>query len=131
MNNCNRHYFLIISIILLLISCENDINDEEPIGIDVEPVFEFTNIHSFYREAGYLKFERYIPKLVKKPNGDEEYPEGINVVLYREDGVSTTTLKADKGNYDKKLDLYIVRGKCEGVKQNIKEDIGNPSFSME
>ncbi len=103
-------FAILVSAVLPLLNCSENIQAVDNLPENFKPYFSFENIHSVYSEDAITKIKRNVPKLIRKQNGNEEYPEGIEMELYNEKGMKTTTLRADKGHYIKSKDTYQVSG---------------------
>ena len=53
-------------------------------------------------------------------NGNEEFPEGIEIKFFTKDGQLETTMRADRGYYIKKENLYRGEGNVQ-IKNLIKD----------
>ena len=91
-------------------ACKNTPTAVENLPKNFEPYSEFRNIHSTYSEHAIIQLKREVPKLVRRNNGDEIYPEGIELELFNKQGTRTTILTADRGSYTQKTDIYQVIG---------------------
>ncbi len=108
-----------IIVLLLLISCRENVdlrqleNYEGPIRIS-------TNMELFHSDSAIVRTKLTGEKQLEFQNGDIEFPEGIAIDFYEKDGDLSTTIRADRGFYDRKNNLYLGEGDVEV--HNIKKD---------
>lgn len=97
---------------LTLSSCENP---EELTEIQEYngPLREGENIQLYYTELSRVKTKLEAAKVWEYKNFDREFPEGIYLEFYDEDGKTTSTLKADKAYYTKAENLWRGVGDVE------------------
>ena len=53
-------------------------------------------------------------------NGNIEFPEGIEIEFFDKDGNTTTTMRADRGYFDRNANLY--RGEGDVRVENLEKD---------
>lgn len=102
-------FFYVLIIALLLAACSNDDeikNFREYTG----PVLEVDSSLTLYSDSAIVRVKVIAAKQLEFSNGDQEFPEGIYIEFYEVDGVLSSTLKANKGFYNKENDLYTAIG---------------------
>jgi LPS export ABC transporter protein LptC len=85
------------------------------------PLSEARDIELFYNEKSVLKMKLVAKKVLEFQSGDREFPEGIYLEFYNENGTVTSTLRANDAYYFKKDDQWRGRGNVE-VKNIEKND---------
>ena len=71
------------------------------------------NIETFYSEGTRVKVKMVAAKMFQFQNGDREFPEGIYLEFYDEEGQLESTLRANEAHYFKKEQQWRGRGKVE------------------
>ncbi len=98
-------------IVLTLASC-NQSDLKEPLVYEgPERIAE--NIETFYSEGTRVKVKMVAAKMFQFQNGDREFPEGIYLEFYDEEGQLESTLRANEAHYFKKEQQWRGRGKVE------------------
>lgn len=114
----------IIGIGLLLlssiaISCRENV-DAAALQVYEGPINMASNIHVVQSDSALIRSEIRAPKQYEYLEGDMEFPEGVEIQFYEKDGTLSTTLRADKGYFNKKDNLY--RGVGDVQVNNMLED---------
>jgi LPS export ABC transporter protein LptC len=73
------------------------------------PVIEIGPAVNYYSDSAVVKMRMEAPRQLEFGNGDREFPEGLYLEFY-EEGVMTSTLRADYCYYTKDDDLYKATG---------------------
>lgn len=71
------------------------------------------NIETFYSEGNQVKVKMIAAKMYQFESGDREFPEGIYLEFYDEEGKLESTLRANEAHYFKKEQQWRGRGKVE------------------
>ncbi|MDN3668982.1 LPS export ABC transporter periplasmic protein LptC [Echinicola jeungdonensis] len=102
----------LILALFLLISCRENVdlsqleNYEGPIRIT-------TNMELYHSDSAKVRTILTGDKQLEFPNGDIEFPEGISIDFFEKNGELSTTIRADRGFYDRKNNLYMGEGDVE------------------
>ncbi len=106
--------FQILFISLFLFSCEKEqekTKSEEP---DYQgAIVTFEKVMTIYSEEAKLKIKLNAPLQEMYNNGNVIYSKGLEITMYNEDGIRTTTMKGDFGMYQKDIRSYCSAGKVE------------------
>ncbi len=98
-------------VVLTLTSC-NQSDLKEPLVYEgPERIAE--NIETFYSEGTRVKVKMVAAKMFQFQSGDREFPEGIYLEFYDEEGKLESTLRANEAHYFKKEQQWRGRGKVE------------------
>lgn len=83
------------------------------------PGVEADNITTLYSDSARIKLKLVAQKQLEFLNGDREFPEGLYLEFYENDGSITSTMRADYCYYTKEDDLYKATGDVviKGVKK--------------
>jgi lipopolysaccharide export system protein LptC len=102
---------LVLLAILLSSACATKENSQPQIYYG--PFSESQNVELFYTENELIKVRMNAPVVFEQQNGDREFPDGIHLEFYDENGRLTSTLRANYAFYDKKEDRWKGQGKVE------------------
>jgi LPS export ABC transporter protein LptC len=94
-----------------MVSCKMK-NKGAPIIYD-GPLTEAQNVDLLYTEKDMIKLKMKAKKVNSLQNGDEEFPEGIYLEFFNEQGKMTSTLRANQAYHFKMEDKWRGRGKVE------------------
>ena len=111
--------FLIPAIVLLSTSCREDV-DTSALQVYDGPINSATNVHLMVSDSAIVRSEIRALKQLEYANGDQEFPEGIDIQFFEKDGQLSTTIKADRGYFDKNENQY--RGVGNVQVHNILKD---------
>jgi LPS export ABC transporter protein LptC len=98
--------------ILLIFSCEKP-EELKEIQEYKGPLKEAEDIELYYMELTKVKTKVEAQVVWEYQNGDREFPEGIFLQFYDDDGNVTSKLRADKAFYTKKENLWRGLGDVE------------------
>jgi LPS export ABC transporter protein LptC len=85
------------------------------------PLQEAENVEMFYSEKSSLKMKMTAKKALEHQNGDREFPAGLYLEFFDEEGNLKSTLRANEAYYFKADDQWRGRGDVE-VKNMEKKD---------
>ena len=104
-----RIVFVLITLIVFQ-SC----NEREGEVLDMEvydgPVRQGNNIDMYYSESAHKTIKMKAQKLLEYKNEDREFPEGIYIEFFEEDGTLSSTLKANTAYFTKAENLWKATG---------------------
>jgi LPS export ABC transporter protein LptC len=93
---------------LFLCSCDRADNNTKPLIYD-GPISEGEDVEMLYSEKERVTIKLKAKKVREFQNGDYQFPEGIFIEFYNEQGAITSTLKANSAFY------YKADNKWKGV----------------
>jgi LPS export ABC transporter protein LptC len=105
--------------VLILSSCDNQ--NLKPIVEYDGPVRKVDKAELYYTENELVKVKMVADILYEYQNGDREFPKGIYIEFYNEEGKLESTLRANHAFYFKAENQWRGRGKVE-VKNMAKEE---------
>lgn len=112
--------FLLYGLLLSWISaCEEEI-DSAALQVYKGPVKTVTSLHLVESDSALLRTEIKAPKQLEFLNGNLEFPEGVHIQFYAQDGSLQSTIEANKGYFDKTANRY--RGEGNVQVHNIPEN---------
>ncbi len=111
-----RSLFTVI-ITIGLMSCESE-TQQEPLIYD-GPLSEAEQVTLHYTEHQQIKIKMTAPKIFEFQNGDREFPEGLYLEFYDEQGELSSTLKANRARYFKEQNQW--QGQGNVTVNNIKQ----------
>lgn len=108
-----RPFLFFISVIFLFPACEK--LDEKAAEIEpyTGPLQEAENVELYYSESATVKVKLVAGKMLEFANGNQEFPEGLYLEFYDENGKMTSTLKANEALYVKEEEKWRGRGNVE------------------
>ncbi|OYX20848.1 MAG: LPS export ABC transporter periplasmic protein LptC [Algoriphagus sp. 32-45-6] len=111
--------FLMVFVGLVLGSCRPDA-DLDAILVYEGPINEAFNVNLVQSDSAKLRAKLKAPHQLKFANGNEEFPEGIEIEMYASDGSLETTMRADRGYFIKETNLYRGEGNVQ-IRNLIKD----------
>jgi LPS export ABC transporter protein LptC len=114
-----RFFFLLILLGSFLISCRESVDLNELMVYD-GPINSATNIFLVHSDSAVVRSEITAPKNLQFLNGNEEFPEGIEIKFFTKDGQLETTMRADRGYFIKNENLYRGEGNVQ-IKNLLKD----------
>ncbi len=114
---------LFCSIVLIfLFSCSNSDQEIKDLEEYMGPIQEAINIEILHSDSSVVIIKITAARQLIYLNSNQEYPDGIYIEFYNQDGSLSTTLQGNKGFYDKKEDLYRISGdvKIYNISKNQK-----------
>jgi LPS export ABC transporter protein LptC len=106
-------------VLLGFISCREDI-DKSQLEFYEGPTRTGFNIVLVHSDSAIVRTKLMADKQLDFPNGNAEFPEGIVIHFFEKDGELSTTIRADRGYYERKTDLY--RGEGDVQVHNLLKD---------
>ncbi len=101
----------LVFLILLQLGCQTK---EATAPVEYSgPLSEMENVDMLYSERDRIKVKMVASKILEFKNGDKEFPAGLYLEFYNEEGILTSTLKANHAFYFKEDDKWRGRGKVE------------------
>jgi LPS export ABC transporter protein LptC len=119
-------FFLLLGI-LVLSACSSKKVELAPMPEYKGPLITLRDLSTIYSDSAQLKIKLTAPLQEEYENGNRSFPNGINIVFYKEDTMPGSTLVARKGYYEKATQRYTVTGnvvvenKIEGKKLSTEE----------
>jgi LPS export ABC transporter protein LptC len=114
-----RNFLALGLLTMFLYGCEEEI-DSSLLEPYLGPVKVALDIDLYHSDSAIVRTHLKAPKQVEFDVGDFEFPEGIDITFFDEEGNITTTMRADKGFYIKKDNLY--RGEGDVRVHNLEKD---------
>lgn len=114
-----RFFFRLILLGSFLISCRESVDLEE-LKVYDGPINSATNIFLVHSDSAIVRSEITAAKNLQFLNGNEEFPEGIEIKFFTIDGQLETTMRADRGYYLKNENLYRGEGNVQ-IKNLLKD----------
>lgn len=105
-------------------SCRESVDPEE-LKVYDGPINSAVNIFIVQSDSAIVRSEITAAKSLEFQNGNQEFPEGIEIKFYTKSGELETTLVADRGYFIKNENLY--RGEGDVQVENLIKDQGMKS----
>ncbi|SHM60755.1 LPS export ABC transporter protein LptC [Cyclobacterium lianum] len=102
------------SLLLLLLvsgvfSCREDV-DKSQLETYEGPIRTSHQMVLLHSDSALVRTKLMADKQLEFRNGDNEFPEGILIHFFEKDGTLSSTIRADRGYYDRKNNLYRGEG---------------------
>jgi len=95
---------LLLLTCLLVIACKETVITE-PLIYD-GPMREANNVEMLYAEDNLVKTKMLADVVLEFQDGDREFPKGIYIEFYNEDGQLSSILKANQAHFSKTENLW-------------------------
>ncbi len=92
-----------------IISCREDI-DKSQLAFYEGPTRTGSDIILVHSDSAIVRTKLMADKQLDFQNGNAEFPEGIVIHFFEKNGELSTTIRADRGYYERKTDLYRGEG---------------------
>ncbi|MBX2965310.1 MAG: LPS export ABC transporter periplasmic protein LptC [Cyclobacteriaceae bacterium] len=116
-----RNISFIVLLVLVLSGCgKNKLT--QPLEYE-GPYREAETVELFYSENQVVKVKMLADVLYEYQNGDREFPQGIYLEFFGEDGSMTSTLRANTAYYTKKDNTWKATGKVEVINLEKNEQL--------
>jgi LPS export ABC transporter protein LptC len=102
-------YWFGIGVVLITLSCREDI-DKSQLEFYEGPTRTGSNIVLVHSDSALVRTKLMADRQLEFQNGNTEFPEGIVIHFFEKDGELSTTIRADRGYYERKTDLYRGEG---------------------
>lgn len=102
------HWFGVVTAISVL-SCREDI-DKSQLAFYEGPTRTGSNIVLVHSDSAIVRTKLMADMQLEFQNGNTEFPEGIVIHFFEKNGELSTTIRADRGFYERKTDLYRGEG---------------------
>ncbi|MEX2591635.1 MAG: LPS export ABC transporter periplasmic protein LptC [Anditalea sp.] len=114
-----KDYLLLFFLAVLFISCREDV-DKSQLQFYEGPMRISHDIELLHSDSALVVTKLTAPKQLVFQNGDIEFPEGILIHFYEKDGQLSSTIRADRGSFERRENLY--RGEGDVRVHNIIKD---------
>lgn len=79
------------------------------------PAMVVDNVETLYSDSAIVRVSLKAARQIELQNGDREFPNGVFLQFYDEQGDPSSTLTANTGKFVKETNLYTVTGNVEIV----------------
>src|SRR5690554_637491 len=100
---------LMIMLLSFLISCRDDV-DKSLLEYYDGPIRTSYDVELLHSDSAVVVTKLTAAKQLAYQNGDIHFPEGILIHFYEKDGQLSSTIRADRGFYDRRQHLYRGEG---------------------
>ena len=102
------HRALIISFSLLAIFSCGKIKKEAALEEEYDgPMLELEDVIFYYSDSALVKVKGITPHRMEYANGDQEFPEGLYLEFYDDEGVIESTIDANVAFFSKEEDRWL------------------------
>lgn len=116
-----KHRFLILVVFAgyFFTSCRESV-DPELLKVYDGPISSSVNIFIVHSDSAIVRTEIRAAKSMEFQNGNQEFPEGIDIKFYTKDGTLESSMVADRGYFIKDENLYRGEGDVQ-IENYIKD----------
>ncbi|MEJ1239027.1 LPS export ABC transporter periplasmic protein LptC [Chryseolinea sp. T2] len=104
--------FTLVSLAASLVFACNNPENKEPVEYK-GPLSEAENVELFFSEKERVKIRMTAPLLYEFQNGDREFPKGVFIEMFNENGKVYATLRANHAYFFKSEEHWRGRGNVE------------------
>ncbi|WP_238325351.1 LPS export ABC transporter periplasmic protein LptC [Lunatimonas lonarensis] len=119
MRNSRSLPFVLLVCCVAYIGCREDV-DKSQLAFYEGPTRVGFDIVLHHSDSAIVRTKLTAEKQLEFRNGNNEFPDGIVIHFFDKDGVLSTTIRADRGFYEKRTNLY--RGEGDVRVHNILKD---------
>ena len=110
---------------VLIASCNEQETSIAEMKVYEGPVRQGANVTMTYSEETVKKVVLKADKLLEFKNGDREFPEGMFIEFYDEQGELSSTLEANKGFYYKNENLWKATGDVKVISLQKNQELNS------
>ncbi|WKN42147.1 LPS export ABC transporter periplasmic protein LptC [Tunicatimonas pelagia] len=115
----SKQYYILLFIIAGFIgACDDDSKTAEDFKEYEGPTMEATNTEILYSDSAQVRIKLQAQRQLQYGNGDMNFPEGIYIEFFDENGVKSTSIEANQGYYSQEENKYTATG--EVVVKNLE-----------
>ena len=96
-------------------ACSKEEPEEEVVADYEGPLIAADSVRTLYSDSAIVRIMVLAPKQFEYKNGDREFPEGIYLEFYEDDGNISSTLEADYGFLFSEEDRYTGIGNVKVI----------------
>ncbi|MBN7809895.1 LPS export ABC transporter periplasmic protein LptC [Algoriphagus sp. H41] len=115
----SRFLYVLLLVLPFFGACRESVDPSE-LKVYDGPINSATNIFMVHSDSAVVRTEIRAAKQLEFQNGNQEFPEGIDIKFYTVDGELETTMVADRGYFMKNENLYRGEGNVQ-IKNLIKD----------
>ncbi|MEM6841079.1 MAG: LPS export ABC transporter periplasmic protein LptC [Bacteroidota bacterium] len=114
------NYFPVFLLVLVgsFWACDDDNQNADDFKEYEGPVMEATNTEILYSDSAQMRIKLQAQRQLTYSNEDQDFPEGIYIEFFNEEGVKSTSIKANQGYFNKEENKYTATG--EVVVKNLE-----------
>ena len=103
-------YFFIAAFFLGLISCDEKAKDLLEEEVYDGPKIEMRNVETLFSDSAVIRLKLIAPLQQVYENGDEYFPQGMNLEIYDQDGALNATYRSNKARKNAEGNYYLGEG---------------------
>ena len=102
--------FSFLLLALISTACLDEGEDVDNLPEYSGPIMEVSDAETLYSDSATVLVKVTAPRQLEYQNGNQDFPEGFNIILYEKDGSEKSTIIADQGHYEKAENKYTATG---------------------
>jgi LPS export ABC transporter protein LptC len=106
----SKCFFAWFFVVVSFMSCDEkaqELLDEE---VYEGPKIEMKNVETLFSDSAVIRLKIIAPLQQIYDNGDENFPEGMNLEIYDKDGVLNATFRSNKASKNAEENYYLGEG---------------------
>ena len=100
-------HLLYILIILTLTACEVDLGGGQEVQVYEGPMVELEDVIFYYSDSAQVKVKGTTPHRMEFADGNQEFPKGLYLEFYDDEGKLESTIQADIAYYNKEKNEWL------------------------
>ena len=113
-------WFSSFLIVVMVTACYDDQRSAEDFKEYEGPSVEVADAEVLFSDSAVVRMKFTAKRQLQYESGNMDFPEGIYIESYETDGTKTSTIVADRGNYNQQEDKYTAEGNV--VVRNLESD---------
>ena len=101
---------LVSLFLIFLYSCDEPNKDLSKMKDYEGPIIEVTNVETLYSDSARVRVKLNAPVQWEYKSGDRDFPKGIIINFFDENGKNSAQLTANRGKFNKEKNLYTALG---------------------
>ncbi len=91
----------------MLAACKVDVENSQEIQVYEGPMMELEDVIFYYSDSAQMKTKGITAHQLDYANGDREFPAGLYLEFYDDDGKIESTIKANKAFFNKEKNEWL------------------------
>ena len=95
---------------VVLTACYDDGREADDFKAYEGPSSEVTDAEILYSDSAVVRMKFTARRLLQYENGNQDFPQGVYIESYENDGTMTATITADRGHFNQEDNKYTAEG---------------------
>lgn len=103
-------WFIGCILAVVLTACYDDGREADDFKAYEGPSSEVTDAEILYSDSAVVRMKFTARRLLQYENGNQDFPQGVYIESYENDGTMTATITADRGHFNQEDNKYTAEG---------------------